>query len=498
MHSDLSNPPQQRPRLLMIAYMCSPYYGSEPGAGWNRAIEESKYCDTWVICEGYQFRADIEKYLAEHGPIPGLHFVYVDTTKLERKVGLLPLINYLGYYYSYNLWHRRALKLSRQLHEEFKFDVVHQSTMCGFREPGYGWKLGIPFVWGPIGGTQNFPWRFWLMSGPKTVVFETFRTVANWFQLHTSLRVRRAARAAYALLSANTTTARHLLQAHGIPSTVISDVGIQVLKEPKKVAREAGPLRMLWCGLLAPRKALGVLLEALGQIKDDVDFSLSVLGKGECATKWRRRAKELGIDDRIQWLGHLPHDEAVKQFEQADVFVFTSLRDTTGTVVVEALAAGLPVVAFDHQGVGDVVNESCGIKVAVGNPKQAINDWARAVRRLAEDPALVEELSRGAYRRAHDYLWSTAGQRTAEILYRAAGFDERVVRHGTSSAARSSGEESIKAKSKFSHPHETEGQLVCVGQRRPAATAPASRPRTPILQRIRQTLGAFLPETPSR
>ena len=54
-------------------------------------------------------------------------------------------------------------------------------------------------------------------------------------------------------------------------------------------------------------------------------------------------------------MGWLPHQEAIAQYAWADAFVFSSLRDTTGTVVVEALAAGLPVICLDHQGVHDVV-----------------------------------------------------------------------------------------------------------------------------------------------
>ena len=52
--------------------------------------------------------------------------------------------------------------------------------------------------------------------------------------------------------------------------------------------------------------------------------------------------------------------EAVAQMQSAELFCFTSLRDTSGNVVLEALAAGVPVVCFDHQGAGDMVSDAVG------------------------------------------------------------------------------------------------------------------------------------------
>ena len=71
-----------------------------------------------------------------------------------------------------------------------------------------------------------------------------------------------------------------------------------------------------------------------------------------------------------------PHEEALRQYAKADVFAFTSLRDTTGGVIAEALAAGLPVICMDHQVAHDVVTEDCGIKIPVTTPEEASADFA--------------------------------------------------------------------------------------------------------------------------
>ena len=87
----------------------------------------------------------------------------------------------------------------------------------------------------------------------------------------------------------------------------------------------------------------------------------------------------MGVAGHIAWLGWLPHREAIEQYAWADAFVFSSLRDTTGTVVVEALAAGLPVICLDHQGVHDVVTDDCGLKIPVTTPREVIAGLSDAI-----------------------------------------------------------------------------------------------------------------------
>ena len=139
-----------RKRVLMLAYACSPYRGSEPGTGWQRAVENAKYFDTWVICEQGEFEADIRRYENEYGQVPGLFFCFVPKTRIENFVGYIPGL----YYVTYKIWHRRAYRAAVGLHKRHGFELVHQANMCGFREPGYLWKLPLPFAWGPIGGQR--------------------------------------------------------------------------------------------------------------------------------------------------------------------------------------------------------------------------------------------------------------------------------------------------------------------------------------------------------
>ena len=399
--------------MLLVAYACSPVRGSEAGVGWNRAVQSAKHHDTWVLCEETQFAADIGRHLKEHGEIPGLRFVFLARSTRETRIGHVPGLWYL----SYNLWQRRAYRLAQTLHQEVAFDLVHQLTYCGYREPGYLWKLGAPFVWGPVGGSQNYPFRFLAYAGIGGAIAEASRSVLNSLQLRLSPRVRRAAKRSNLLLTANSTNQRDFARVLGVGSQRMLETGVSdaLCRATETNARSGGPLRILWSGVFGHHKALPLLLDALAALPSSVDYELRIVGDGSLAAGWKSRARRLGVDPRCRWLGWLPHDEALRQYDWADVFAFTSLRDTSGNVVLEALAQGVPVICFDHQGAGDMVTGECGIKIPVAGPRQAVEGFRNAIERLSADAASLERLRHGARRQGLAYAWSRQGERMSDV-----------------------------------------------------------------------------------
>src|SRR4029077_2208996 len=106
-------------------------------------------------------------------------------------------------YWAYHIWHRYAYRTAKRLHAQVNFDIAHQVTFTSFREPGYLCRLGIPFVWGPVGGAQNYAWRFLRGAGVKTACSEAFRSLLNTLQLYGSPRVRSAAKSSAAMFAPN-------------------------------------------------------------------------------------------------------------------------------------------------------------------------------------------------------------------------------------------------------------------------------------------------------
>ena len=160
------------------------------------------------------------------------------------------------------------------------------------------------------------------------------------------------------------------------------------------------------------------MIEALATLPRNIPCELRVLGEGPSKNRWQRLARLLGVERNITWIGHEPLEEHVRRYWWADVFVFTSLRDTTGTVVLEALGARVPVICLDHQGVRDAVTDDCGIKIPVTNLREVIARLREAIVSLARDTAERERLGRGAVQRAKHYLWSRQAEEIVAVYDR--------------------------------------------------------------------------------
>ena len=164
-----------------------------------------------------------------------------------------------------------------------------------------------------------------------------------------------------------------------------------------------------------------MLLRALAELKGTVAFKLDVVGNGPEALRWQGMVHALGLHESVHFHGKLALPHAVATMQNADVFCFTSLRDTSGNVVLEALAAGVPVVAFDHQGAADMVSAQSGILIPVSTPRAAVTAWAEAIRELAQDPGLLLRLSEGTTAQAQKFLWQSNGDRVNGLYRELAG-----------------------------------------------------------------------------
>jgi glycosyltransferase involved in cell wall biosynthesis len=209
------------------------------------------------------------------------------------------------------------------------------------------------------------------------------------------------------------------------------ETGIGHVHETIRASRKGGPLRILWSGALITRKALSLLIKALARLPRDMSYELRVLGDGPLRARYERLACRMGVSRNITWLGWRPHSEALEQYPWADIFVFTSLRETTGTVVLEAIACGLPIVYLDHQGVHDILGDDCGVGILVSTPAAAVVHLSEAIAALARDPRWRERLANGALQRARRFTWNRRGRELSLVYKSVLGgdFDWQPRRH---------------------------------------------------------------------
>lgn len=407
----------KRLKVLISAYACDPTRGSEPGMGGNWVIHLAEYCDLWVITESAEFAKKLEAYLSGRPDIrPHVTVVGVHRRRFGESIW-----SHL-YYYTYMLWQREAFQVAMRLHQSVKFDLVHQLNMIGYREPGYLWKLDVPFVWGPIGGFAQMAWAFLPSLGLKGALHYGLRNVLNAVQMRTSTRVKAAMARANALISATEVDKEMIKRLYKRESTLLSETACGDARSGHiRKRRGDGRLRLIWCGIFLPRKALHIALRALDRTRTRVAVEMHIVGDGPCAERWKKLARALDVDDLCNWHGRVSHDEVMSRMESCDAMIFTSIQDATATVVVEALQSGLPVICHDAFGFGKIVDSTCGIKVVLKSPEVSIAGFSNALIRLSENADLLPQLSAGALERAASLSWPLHVERMLNIYTNVTG-----------------------------------------------------------------------------
>ena len=144
--------------------------------------------------------------------------------------------------------------------------------------------------------------------------------------------------------------------------------------------------------------------------------ALVMAGIGEMRGPAEARARELGIEGRITWLGKVPHDDVGWVMSAGDVFVLPSLSEGLPTVVCEAMACGLPVVATAVDGTPEIVDDpTTGLLV---QPKDPVG-LAAALARVMGDAALRAAMGAEALRRSEaDYTWAANAARMEDVYRR--------------------------------------------------------------------------------
>jgi glycosyltransferase involved in cell wall biosynthesis len=404
---------KKRFKILISAFACNPYLGSEPGVGWGWVNAIAVNHEVWTLTVDSN-QKDIEKEISLNPRCyKSVRFFYIPRTRWLTLEKLWPP----SYLWTYQLWQRTAYQAGLKLHQAIKFDLTHQLTYVGFRTPGYLWKLDIPFVWGPIGGLENTPWRYFPMLGLSGAFYYAARNMIN--SLHKRFLV--LPKKAFGKANGGIIAATHGIQAeiqkwYGFKSHVISEIGVSdSLPTVYTIRRDGEPLKLVWSGSHSPEKALPLLLYALNQLPKDVDYALAILGKGPCTLQWRRLAIQLNIDKRCKWTGWIPKDQALSLARNSHVMAITSLKDLTSSVLVEALSLGVPVICFDHCGFSDIVTDECGIKIMPRYQSQMIRDIALNIAHLWQNEELRRQLAKGALQRASSLAWRQKGKQIHEI-----------------------------------------------------------------------------------
>jgi glycosyltransferase involved in cell wall biosynthesis len=389
----------QRPRLLVSAFSYGPDRGSEPGLGWHSVQALAEEYEVWVLVDVNCLPA----LPPGSEDVPQVHLLPVRLPLYSRLIGrvLTHSVFWLLYYYLWQVW---AAAVALRWHQRVDFHAAVHVTYAKYSVPSLLPLLGIPFVLGPVGGAEAAPLcfyhghglRIWLEEALRMLLQQATRLdpLLRWSLHRTALAVGTTPETAAALSQLG---APHVQMRPGI---ALSETELSQLSSPAQTGQQ--PLTLLYVGRLLHWKGLHLALHAMAGLPQ---LQLRIIGSGPARASLQALAQQLGVS--TEFLGELPRSEVLRHYTSAHAFIHPSLHDSGATSVVEALAAGLPVLCLNYGGPSVAVTSECGWVLPAEQPTAAISALRAALLELPQ--SRVSKSTAARERAQQHYSWTQRG-----------------------------------------------------------------------------------------
>jgi glycosyltransferase involved in cell wall biosynthesis len=389
-------------KILLSAFSCAPGRGSEPGIGWGVVCEVAKRHQVWVLTQANN-RPLIETALAA-SPLPRARFIYISLPwwPASLKTGWFNSLYYM-------MWQLRILPLAWQLQREIGFDLVHHVTYVNSWYPVWlGW-LGVPFIWS-ADGMDRTPPAFLRTMSRRSRFYEITRNMLM-ITLGTITQMVTGRKSTLIL----TASALHLWK----PSFPVARIALGGLPQGELVrlqnlpARPGNPVRFISIGRLLGWKGFDSGLKAFVRLYgENRKIEYWIVGEGPEQNYLEQLTSTLGCQEAVRFWGWRPREEVFQFLGNADVLMQPSLHDGCSYTVLEAMAAGRPVICLDVGGPAELMSDDGGVKIPLRQPEQVVEDLYLAMKRLALDSVLRNQMGEAARRHVNkEYRWSNVGRK---------------------------------------------------------------------------------------
>lgn len=404
---------RKRKRLLLITFAYAEGAGSEAGVGYNLATELSRVHDVTVI-------TDRARPGTPPDPEPGMgrpRVVRLGLRWWPRALDPMTSKPRLEAYYYF--WLRMMADRLPALVQASGADLVQHITYCRYWMPSAVDTAGRPFVWGPVGGGESASRRLLATSGLRVRVPAWLReSIRSIFERDP--RLARTAAAASLGIGTTPESAERMRTLTSAPVRVLPSVTLDA-RELDRLARVAampeGGIRFMSIGRMLHWKGFDLAIEAFARHADE-DWTYDIVGDGPERDRLEQRVRQLGMGDRVRFLGLQTRDETLSLLGTGHVLVHPSMHDSGGMVCLEAMAAGRPVICLEGNGPAHLCGDTA-LTVPMTTRDEVITGLSRAMKRLADDRSLLAAL--GSRAAAHVRAHHASSHRAATL---ATWFDE--------------------------------------------------------------------------
>jgi len=414
--------PKFRPRVLIIAEAANPEWVSVPLVGWSLANALREVADVHIVTQVRNREAVVRAGLRE-----GIDFTSIDSEAFAAPMHKLATvlrmgegkgwttetaINALTYpYFERLVWKQFGADIRAGA-----YDIVHRITPLSptIASPiaSKVARAGVPFILGPLNGGVPWPQSFDTERRREREWLSYIRGFykLNWHQ-------RRSLQSSAAIVAGSKHTADEFPayvqdRVIWLPENAIDPNRFNL------VAKQdiSGTIKACFIGRLVPYKGPDMLLTAAADLLRDGQLKLDIIGDGPMRDELKAQAEQLGISQKVRFLGNLPHEQVQTVAAEANLLTFPSIREFGGGVVLEAMALGVVPIVVDYAGPGELVTDQVGFKIPIGTRSEIVESLSTLLKNVINDPLCLQSMSTaGRERVMSDFTWTAKAHQIARI-----------------------------------------------------------------------------------
>ena len=163
-------------------------------------------------------------------------------------------------------------------------------------------------------------------------------------------------------------------------------------------------------------KGIDFLLDALLKIPEGVDYQVRIIGDGPELNHLRKRCEEnIKLSEHVYFTGAIPYTKMKMEYAKADVFIMPSIRETTGTVLLEAMSKGIPVITINKFGGAILFDKNTGWLYDGNDKDEYIENLKNAILECVSNPDEVVRRGKNARKKAENYTWQEKNKKYQKI-----------------------------------------------------------------------------------
>lgn len=400
-------------KILVSAYGCEPFRGSEAGVGWNWILQMARFNELFVIARKND-KNKIEENLPEESR-RNIHFYYYDTCKLLMKVKKKEK----GLYLYYWMWQIGIIPLVAKLIREHKPDYTMHLTFGSLWMPTFLPFFKTLFIWGPMGGGDGIPKQMLGVLPLKQRIIQSLRYVlisTSWLNPLVALPSRKAT----LILCRTENNCDAIPKKYRSKCKVILEtaMGDEVFANCKNFEETHDKVEILITGRLIPIKNTMMVLEIVHSLsKKYTNLHLTVVGKGPEKHRLQEYIKKNRLEDVVDIVAEMPRNQVLKKLCDADIYAFPSLKEGGSWALMEAMAVGLPAVCLNWTGMKIITDDISAIRIEPSSYEKTKCEFENGVEMLITDKNLRSKIGRAARKRMKEqFNWNYVGDEIEKII----------------------------------------------------------------------------------